>query len=36
MVALRPAIEALGIAADRTYVKGYWNLGRGARRIPGP
>jgi NADPH-dependent ferric siderophore reductase len=35
MVALRPAIEALGIPADRAYVKGYWNLGRGARRIPG-
>jgi NADPH-dependent ferric siderophore reductase len=36
MVALRPAIEALGISADRAYVKGYWNLGRGARRIPSP
>jgi NADPH-dependent ferric siderophore reductase len=34
MVALRPAVEALGIPADRSYVKGYWNLGRGARRIP--
>ena len=28
MVALRPAVEALGIAADRSYVKGYWNRGR--------
>jgi NADPH-dependent ferric siderophore reductase len=35
MVALRPAVEALAIPADRSYVKGYWNLGRGARRIPG-
>jgi NADPH-dependent ferric siderophore reductase len=34
MVALRPSIEALGITAERSYVKGYWNLGRGARRIP--
>jgi NADPH-dependent ferric siderophore reductase len=28
MVALRPAIEALGLTADRSYVKGYWNRGR--------
>jgi NADPH-dependent ferric siderophore reductase len=34
MVALRPQLEALGIPADRSYVKGYWNLGRGERRIP--
>ncbi len=34
MVALRPSIERLGIAPDHAYVKGYWNLGRAARRVP--
>ncbi len=34
MVALRPAIEAHGISPENSFVKGYWNLGRGARRIP--
>jgi NADPH-dependent ferric siderophore reductase len=34
MVALRPSIEALGITSERAYVKGYWNLGRGSRRVP--
>ena len=28
MVALRPSIEALGIDAEHSYVKGYWNRGR--------
>jgi NADPH-dependent ferric siderophore reductase len=28
MVALRPALGALGLTADRSYVKGYWNRGR--------
>jgi NADPH-dependent ferric siderophore reductase len=34
MVALRPHIVALGIPGDHSYVKGYWNLGRGAALIP--
>ena len=28
MVALRPVVEARGIAHDAVFVKGYWNLGR--------
>ena len=28
MVALRPVLEARGVAHDDIFVKGYWNLGR--------
>ena len=31
VVALRPAVEALGISTERQFVKGYWNAGRGGR-----
>ncbi|MBV9592269.1 MAG: siderophore-interacting protein [Actinobacteria bacterium] len=36
VISLRPLIEALAIDPIRTYVKGYWNVGRGrARPIAG-
>jgi NADPH-dependent ferric siderophore reductase len=38
MVALRPIVEARGVAHDAIFVKGYWNLGRPDRlagRAPG-
>ena len=31
VIALRPVLERRGIAPDRMFIKGYWNLGRGGR-----
>jgi NADPH-dependent ferric siderophore reductase len=35
MVALRPLVHRLGIPEDQVFLKGYWNLGRGIRAVPG-
>lgn len=35
VVALRPEVNALGVPEDQVFVKGYWNLGRGVRAVPG-
>ncbi len=35
VVALRPHVNDLGVPDDRIFLKGYWNLGRGERRVPG-
>ncbi len=35
VVALRPVVQELGVAADHVFVKGYWNVGRGSRAVPG-
>jgi NADPH-dependent ferric siderophore reductase len=35
VVALRPVVTSLGLDDDQVFVKGYWNLGRTGRVIPG-
>jgi NADPH-dependent ferric siderophore reductase len=35
VVALRPHVNQLGIADEQIFLKGYWNLGRAGRAIPG-
>jgi NADPH-dependent ferric siderophore reductase len=35
VVALRPEVNVLGVPEDQVFVKGYWNLGRGVRAVPG-
>jgi NADPH-dependent ferric siderophore reductase len=35
VVALRSIVNPLGVPADQVFVKGYWNLGRGPRAVPG-
>jgi NADPH-dependent ferric siderophore reductase len=35
VVALRPIVTALGLPGDQVFVKGYWNLGRTGRVVPG-
>ena len=35
VVALRAVVKELGVPDDQVFVKGYWNLGRGVRAVPG-
>jgi NADPH-dependent ferric siderophore reductase len=35
VVALRSVVNGLGLPDDQVFVKGYWNLGRGVRAVPG-